>query len=111
QGCRAIPVVCATVPDRVGAGFVDSLPRPGGNATGFSQFEYGLSGKWLELLNEIAPHVTRVAVLREPGLTAAVAQFAVLQAIAPTLRIELVPLSVRDAAHIAHNAPPFPHSP
>src|SRR5262249_60078279 len=83
----------------------------GGNATGFSQFEYGLSGKWLELLKEIAPHVTRVAVLREPGLTAAVAQFAVLQAIAPTLRVELVPLSVRDAADIERNVAAFVRSP
>src|SRR5262245_28846147 len=111
QMTRAIPVVFTIVPDPVGAGFVDSLARPRGNATGFSQFEYGLSGKWLELLNEIAPHVTRVAVLREPGLTAAVAQFAVLQAIAPTLRIELVPLSVRDAADIEHNVAAFVRSP
>ena len=111
QMTRAIPVVFTIVPDPVGAGFVDSLARPGGNATGFSQFEYGLSGKWLELLNEIAPHVTRVAVLREPGLTAAVAQFAVLQAIAPTLRIVLVPLSVRDAADIEHNVAAFVRSP
>ena len=70
---RTIPVVFTIVPDPVGAGFVDSLNQPGGNATGFSQFEYGLSGKWLELLKEVAPRVTRAAVLREPGLTAGVA--------------------------------------
>src|SRR5215471_17411760 len=86
QVTRTIPIVFTIVPDPVGAGFVDSLARPGGNATGFSQFEYGLSGKWLELLKEVAPHVTRAAVLREPGLTAAIAQFAALQAVAPSLR-------------------------
>ena len=83
QATRTVPIVFTIVPDRVGAGFVDALARPGGNATGFSQFEYGLSGKWLELLKEIAPTVSRVAVLREPGLTTAVAQFAALQAVAP----------------------------
>jgi putative ABC transport system substrate-binding protein len=80
---RTVPIVFTIVPDPVGAGFVDSLARPGGNATGFSQFEYGISGKWLELLKEIAPATTRVAVLREPTFTAAVAQLAALQAVAP----------------------------
>jgi hypothetical protein len=84
QVTRTIPIVFTIVPDPVGAGFVDSLSRPGGNATGFSQFEFGLSGKWLELLKELAPDVTRAAVLREPGLTAAIAQFAALQAVAPS---------------------------
>ena len=69
QVTRTVPIVFTIVPDPVGAGFVDSLARPGGNATGFVQFEFGLSGKWLELLKEVAPDVTRVAVLREPGLT------------------------------------------
>jgi putative ABC transport system substrate-binding protein len=110
QLTRAIPVVFTIVPDPVGAGFADSLARPGGNATGFSQFEYGLSGKWLELLKEIAPRVTRVAVLREPGLTAAVAQFAALQAVAPSLRVELVALSVRDGAEIGRNVAAFARS-
>ena len=100
QATRTVPIVFTIVPDPVGAGFVDALARPGGNATGFSQFEYGLSGKWLELLKEIAPTVSRVAVLREPGLTTAVAQFAALQAVAPALRVELVPLNVRDAGEI-----------
>jgi putative tryptophan/tyrosine transport system substrate-binding protein len=81
---RTVPIVFTIAPDPVGAGFVDSLARPGGNATGFTQFEYGLSGKWLELLKEITPGVTRVAVLREPNLTAA----------------ELVPLNVRNAGEI-----------
>jgi putative ABC transport system substrate-binding protein len=97
---RTIPIVFTIVPDPVGAGFIESLARPGGNATGFVQFEFGLSGKWLELLKEIAPGVTRVAVLREPGLTAAIAQFAALQAVAPPLRVELVPLNFRNPADI-----------
>jgi ABC-type uncharacterized transport system substrate-binding protein len=100
QATRTVPIVFPIAPDPVGAGFVDSLARPGGNATGFTQFEYGLSGKWLELLKEITPGVTRVAVLREPNLTAAVAQFAAIQAVAPSLRVELVPLNVRNADEI-----------
>jgi putative ABC transport system substrate-binding protein len=100
QASRTVPIVFTIVPDPVGAGLVDSLARPGGNATGFMQFEYGLSGKWLELLKQIAPHVTRAGVLREPGLTAAVAQFAVIQSVAPSLRVELVPLNARDASQI-----------
>jgi putative ABC transport system substrate-binding protein len=100
QVTRTVPIVFTIAPDPVGAGFVDSLARPGGNATGFTQFEYGLSGKWLELLKEITPGVTRVAVLREPNLTAAVAQFAAIQAVAPSLRVELVPLNVRNAGEI-----------
>ena len=86
QVTRSIPIVFTIVPDPVGAGFVDSLARPGGNATGFSQFEFGLSGKWLELLKEIAPSVTRVAVLREPGLYRGDRTVPALQAVAPPLR-------------------------
>jgi putative tryptophan/tyrosine transport system substrate-binding protein len=104
---RTIPIVFTIVPDPVGAGFVDSLARPGGNATGFVQFEFGLTGKWLELLKEIAPSVSRVAVLREPGLTAAIAQFAALQAVAPSLRVELVPLNFRDQADIERSVAGF----
>jgi putative ABC transport system substrate-binding protein len=111
QATRTVPIVFTIVPDPVGAGFVDSLARPGGNATGFSQFEYGLSGKWLELLKEIAPSVTRVGVLREPGLTAAVAQFAAIQSMAPSLRVELVPLNVRDAGDIERTVAAFARSP
>jgi putative ABC transport system substrate-binding protein len=81
QATQTVPIVFTVVPDPVGAGFVDSLARPGRNATGFTQFDYSISGKWLELLKEIAPQVTRVGVLREPGLTAAVAQFAVIQSV------------------------------
>src|SRR5262245_8049033 len=111
QVTRTIPIVFTIVPDPVGAGFVESLARPGGNATGFSQFEFGLSSKWLELIKEIAPSVTRVAVLREPGLTAAIAQFAALQAVAPSLRVELVPLSLREASDIERSVAAFARSP
>jgi putative tryptophan/tyrosine transport system substrate-binding protein len=110
QLTRSIPIVFTIVPDPVGAGFVDSLARPGGNATGFVQFEFGLSAKWLELLKEVAPDVTRVAVLREPGITAAIAQFAALQAVAPSLRIELVPLNFRDQADIERTVASFVRS-
>jgi putative ABC transport system substrate-binding protein len=110
QLTRTIPIVFTIVPDPVGAGFVDNLARPGGNATGFSQFEFGLSGKWVELLKEIAPGVTRAAVLREPGLTAAIAQLAALQAVAPYLGVELVPLNVRDAPEIERSIAAFARS-
>ena len=89
-----------SVVDPVGAGFVDSLARPGGNATGFTQFEYSISGKWLELLKEIAPGVTRVAVLRDPGIAAGIGQFGVIQAVAPSLGVELNPVNMRDAGEI-----------
>jgi putative ABC transport system substrate-binding protein len=111
QMTRTIPIVFTIVPDPVGAGFVDSLARPGGNATGFSQFEYGLSSKWLELLKEVAPGVTRVAVVREPGLTAAIAQFAALEAVAPSLHVELVPLNLRDGGEIEREIDTFARSP
>jgi ABC-type uncharacterized transport system substrate-binding protein len=107
QVTRTIPIVFTVVPDPVGAGFIDSLARPGGNATGFVQFEFGLTGKWLELLKEIAPGITRVAVLREPGLTAAIAQFAALQAVAPFHRVELVPLNFRNQADIEQTVATF----
>jgi len=111
QMTRTIPIVFTIVPDPVGAGFVDSLARPGGNATGFSQFEYGLSSKWLEMLKEVAPGVTRVAVVREPGLTAAIAQFAALEAVAPSLHVELVPLNLRDGGEIEREIDTFARSP
>ena len=107
QVTQTIPIVFTIVPDPVGAGFIDSLAHPGGNATGFSQFEFGLSAKWLELLKEIAPGATRAAVLREPGLTAAIAQFAALQAVAPSLRVDLVPLNFRDADQMERSVAEF----
>ena len=100
QATRTVPIVFAIVADPVGAGFVDSLARPGGNATGFTAFEYGLSGKWLELLKEIAPGVTRAAVLRDPAITAGIGQFGAIQAVAPSLGVEVSPVNVRDAGEI-----------
>jgi len=98
---RTAPIVFANIIDPVGAGFVASLARPGGNTTGFSAFEYSLSGKWLELLKELGPNVTRVAVLRDPAETAGIGQFAAIQAMAPpTLGLELSPIDVRDPAEI-----------
>ena len=94
---RSLPIVFANVIDPVGAGFVASLARPGGNITGFLAFEYSLSGKWLELLKEIAPNLTRAAVLRDPALAAGIGQFAVIQAIAPaSFGVGLTPIDVRD---------------
>src|SRR5216684_451345 len=92
QATRTVPIVFALVIDPVGAGFVDSLARPGGNATGFTIFEYGMSGKWLELLKGIAPGVTRVAVLRDPTIASGIGQFAAVQAVAPSLGVELSPV-------------------
>src|SRR5882672_1276576 len=100
QATRTVPIVFALVIDPVGAGFVASLARPGGNATGFTIFEYGMSGKWLELLKEIAPGVTRAAVLRDPAIASGIGQFAAVQAVAPSLGVELSPVDVRDAPEI-----------
>jgi ABC-type uncharacterized transport system substrate-binding protein len=98
---RTVPIVFAQVPDPVNAGFIDSLPRPGGNATGFSVFEeYGSSGKWLELLKEVAPQVTRVAVLRDPTIAAGIGQTGAIQSVAPSLGVQVSPVGVRDASEI-----------
>ena len=98
QATRTVPIVFPTIGDPVGAGFVDSLARPGGNATGFMSYEYSLSGKWLELLKQIAPGVTRVAVLRDAATSIGPAQFGVIQAVAPSLRVEVNPINMRDDA-------------
>ena len=100
QATRTVPIVFAVVADPVGAGFVDSLARPGGNATGFISLEYGLAAKWLELLKQIAPGTTRAAVLRDPTISAGIGQFGALQTAAPSLGIELTPVNVRDPAEI-----------
>jgi putative ABC transport system substrate-binding protein len=100
QATRTVPIVFPIVGDPVGAGFVESLARPGGNATGFMSREYSLSGKWLELLKQIAPGVTRVAVLRDAAVSGGPVQFGVIQAVAPALRVEVNPINLRDAGEI-----------
>jgi putative tryptophan/tyrosine transport system substrate-binding protein len=100
EATKSVPIVFANVPDPVGSGFVESLARPGGNATGFVQFEYSLSGKWPELLKQIAPGVQRAAVLWDPSIIAGVGQFAVIQSVAPALGIEVRAINVRDKAEI-----------
>jgi putative ABC transport system substrate-binding protein len=111
QATRTVPIVFAIVPDPVGAGFVDSLSRPGGNATGFMQFEYSLSAKWLELLKQIAPGVTRAAVLRDAAITAGIGQFAVIQSVAPSVGVEVIPINVRDTGEIERAVTAFARSP
>src|SRR5450755_925614 len=110
QATRTLPIVFVLVIDPVGAGFVASLARPGGNATGFTIFEYGMSGKWLELLKEIAPGVTRAAVLRDPAIASGIGQFAAVQAPAPSLGVELSPVDVRDAPEIERTVTAFARS-
>jgi putative ABC transport system substrate-binding protein len=100
QETRAVPIVFVNATDPVGAGYVASLARPGGNATGFTTFEYGMSGKWLEFLKQIAPRVTRAAVLRDPTIPAGIGQLAAIQSVAPSFGVELSPLDVRDAGDI-----------
>jgi len=100
RATRTVPIVFANVTDPVASGFVQSLARPGGNTTGFMQFEFGLSGKWLELLKQVAPDVTGAAVLRDPDVGSGTAQFAVIQAMAPLLRVEVNPVNVRDPSEI-----------
>src|SRR5262244_40705 len=97
QATRTVPIVFALVADPVGAGFVDSLARPGGNATGFTLFEYGISAKWLELLKEIAPAVTRAAVIRDPAQTAGTGQFGAIQSAAPSVGVEVSSINMSSA--------------
>jgi putative ABC transport system substrate-binding protein len=104
---RRIPIVFSFVPDPVGSGFVNSMSRPGGNATGFTQFEYNISGKWLELLKEISPNVKRVAVLRDPVGPAGAAQYAVIQALAVAHGVETRPINVSDPAEMASEIATF----
>jgi ABC-type uncharacterized transport system substrate-binding protein len=100
QATSTVPIVFTQTPDPVGAGFVESLARPGGNATGFSIFDYSLGGKWLELLKEVAPRVTRVAVIRDPATPQGIGQFSALQSLAPSLSLEVIPLNARDAGDV-----------
>jgi putative ABC transport system substrate-binding protein len=108
---RTVPIVFVLPIDPVGAGFVESLARPGGNATGFLMFEYGLSGKWLELIKQIAPSVTRVAVLRDPAIASGIGQFGAIQSAAPSLGLEASPVNLRDAGEIERDISAFARSP
>jgi putative tryptophan/tyrosine transport system substrate-binding protein len=110
QATRSVPIVFTNVPDPVGAGFVNSLARPGGNATGFILLEYATSAKWLELLKQIAPGVTRVAVLRDPAITAGIGYFGAIQAVAPSLGVDVAPVNVRDASEIEREVTAFARS-
>jgi ABC-type uncharacterized transport system substrate-binding protein len=110
QATRTVPIVFVQVIDPVGAGFVTSLARPGGNATGFTIFEYGMSGKWLELLKEIAPRLTRAAVLRDPAIASGIGQFAAVQAVAPLLGVDLTPVDVRDEPEMERAVTAFARS-
>jgi putative ABC transport system substrate-binding protein len=107
QATRAVPTVFVNVIDPVGAGFVDSLARPGGNVTGFTSFEYGLGGKWLELLKEIAPRVTRAAVLRDSAIAEGIAQWGAIQSVAPSVGVEVFPFNVRDPTEIGRTVAAF----
>jgi putative ABC transport system substrate-binding protein len=100
QATRTVPIVFAAVIDPVGAGFVSNLAQPGGNTTGFALYEYGISGKWLALLKEIAPNVTRAAIVRDPSNASGIGQLGAIQAVAPSLGIELTPLDVRDESEL-----------
>ena len=111
QATHTVPIVFAMALDPVGGGIVESLARPGGNTTGFMQFEYSLSGKWLELLKQMTPNVTRAGIFRDPTVSTGIGQFAVLQAVAPPLGVEVIPINLRDAAEIERAVATFARSP
>ena len=110
EATRTVPIVFPLASDPVGGGYVDSLARPGGNATGFMIYEYGMGGKWLELLKEIAPNLTRVAVLRDPASPSQTAQFGAIRAMAPSIGVEVIPVNVRDAGEIERAIADFARS-
>jgi putative ABC transport system substrate-binding protein len=111
QATRTVPIVFTNVPDPVGAGFVDSLARPGGNVTGFTPYEFGIGGKWLELLKQIAPNVTRAAVIRDPTITAGMGQWGAIQTAAPSFAVDVSPINMRDATDIERGIAAFARSP
>ena len=110
RATRTVPIVFAAVADPVGAGYVDSLARPGGNASGFALFEYGIAGKWLELLKQIAPALTRAAVMRDPTVSLGIGQWAVIQAMAPSTGVDLSLVNMRDASEIERDITAFARS-
>ena len=111
KATRTVPIVFVIVPDPVGSGFVERLSRPGGNVTGFMMFEYNLCGKWLELFRELAPSVTHAAVLRDPRFAHGIGQFAVIQAAAPSVGIEVSPIDLREPSQIERAIATFAQSP
>jgi putative ABC transport system substrate-binding protein len=111
QATRNVPIVFPVVGDPIGSGFVDSLARPGGNVTGFMNFEYSIGGKWLELLKQVAPDVIRVAVLRDAALPSGTGQFGAIQTVAPSLGVEVIPVNVRDASEIERAVAAFSRTP
>jgi putative ABC transport system substrate-binding protein len=110
RATRTVPIVFVHVPDPVGAGFVDSLARPGGNATGFTPYEYGIGAKWLELLKEAAPRMTRAAVIRDPDLSAGIGLWGVIQAMAPSVAVEVIPVNLRYNGEIERAVAAFARS-
>jgi len=108
---RTVPIVFVLVPDPVGAGFVDSLAQPGGNITGFTQWEYGIGVKWLELLKEIAPTTRRAAVVRDPAITAGIGQWGAIQSVSPSVGIEVSPINLVDAEEIERTLTSFARNP
>ena len=111
RATRTVPIVFAATPDPVGAGFVESLARPGGNITGFTPYEYGIGAKWLELLKQMVPSVTRVAVLRDPAITAGIGLWGAIQSVSPSFGVELRPVDVGDAGEIERALAAFAGSP
>jgi putative ABC transport system substrate-binding protein len=111
RATRTVPIVFVLIPDPVGAGFVDSLARPGGNVTGFTNFDYGIGAKWLALLKEIAPNTTRAAVLRDPALRAGIGQWGAIQSVSPSVAIEVSPISLVDAGEMDSALTAFARSP
>jgi putative tryptophan/tyrosine transport system substrate-binding protein len=111
EATHTVPIVFVVVPDPVGSGFVARLSRPGGNATGFMQFEYSLIGKWLELLKQVAPGLTRAAVLRDPLITAGIGQFAIIQSVAPSVGVEVIPINIGNPSEIERAVADFAGEP
>jgi len=111
QVSRTVPIVFPILGDPVGAGYVDSLARPGGNVTGFMNFEFSMGGKWLELLRQIAPNVSQAAILRDTAEGSGTSQFAAIQAVAPSLRVDVKPFNMRNSGEIGRDLEEFAHSP